>query len=135
MTIQAVITHVQAAIAASSATTVQFAPEYPTDNMISVVTSEAYATNIRFSGGADNKLTLFELHINIMYPRAALEDVMQAIAGIPLAVANIFRNDVSIGGHAETIGEEITCNLAARPIAGIDHVGWAFVIPDVKLHE
>jgi len=135
MTVQAVIEHVQAAIAASSGTKVKYAPNYPTDASISTVTSTCWGTRMRYYGGADNQYLLFDLHVRIMYPRAALEDVMQSIAGIPLAVADIIRADVTIGSHAQTCGEPITADLIAIPVDGIDHIGYDIVVPDVKLYE
>ncbi len=137
MTIQAVVTWAQAQIKATSAAKVNFAPDYATDTRLTVPSSIALADNIRFMGAGTSglKITLFDLHIDILIPRGILEDAMQWFNGVPLAVADIFRNDPTLGGTAKTFDGDVVAKLAAQKEGDIDIIGYTFTIPNIKLHE
>lgn len=135
MTIQAVVTWAQAQIKVTSAAKIMFAPDYPTDTNLTVPSSIALADNIRFQGGPQAKQILFDLHIDILIPRNVLEDAMQWFNGIPLAVADIFRNDPTCGGTAKTYDGDIIAKLAAQSTGGMDVIGYTITVPNIKLHE
>jgi hypothetical protein len=135
MTIQTVVAWAQAQIKATAATKIMFAPDYPTDGNLSVPTSITLADNIRFQGGPQAKQILFDLHIDILIPRNALEDAMQWFAGVPLAVADLFRNDPTCGATAKTFDGDIVAKLVAQTSGGMDVIGYTITVPNIKLHE
>ena len=137
MTIQAVVTWAQAQIKATSAAKISFAPDYPTDTNLTVPSSIALADNIRFMGAGTSglKITLFDLHIDILIPHGILEDAMQWFNGVPLAVADIFRNDPTLGGNCKTYDGDVVAKLASSKEGGMDVIGYTITVPNIKLHE
>jgi hypothetical protein len=136
MSIQTVIAWTQTQLKATSAAKISFAPDYATDTVMVVPTAITIADNIRFQAMSSGLLiTLFDLHVDILIPRGLLEDAMQWLAGVPKAVADIFRNDPTFGATAKTYDGDITATLAAGQRGGIDMIGYTIVVPNVKLHE
>lgn len=132
MAIQDVITHAQAAVL-SAVSAVKYAPEYPTDKRISVPTSIAFATNIQIDTEGGFVLKFFDLRIEIMIARKDLADAMRVLTPIPEAVAAIFTADPTIGGHCQTYNGSISASLITDTVDGLLMIGYAIVIPRVKL--
>lgn len=135
MTIQAVVTHVQAAIL-TAATKIKSAPEYPSDLRLVDPTVVTFADNITFRLESSGfYLTFFDLKIDLMVPRGDLPQTMLFLAGVPKQIADIFRADPTIGNHALTYAGDVTATYATGTINGVDCVGYSFLVEQVKLNE
>jgi len=132
MAIQDVITHVQSVIP-TAITSIKYAPAYPTDKRIATPTCISFATNIRIDIEGGWTLKFFDLRIEILIPRKDLSDAMQVLVPIPEQVAGIFTADPTIGGTCQTYGGSITANLITDTVDGIQMIGYAIVVPNVKI--
>lgn len=135
MSIQDVITHSQAAIL-TAVTSIKGAPDYPTDLRLAQPTAISYADNIRFEvASAGVYHTFFDLKIDVMIPRGELSQGFKVLAPIIKPVADVFRTDPTIGGHAQSYAGDVTANFASGPVNGVDCIGYRFLVKEVKLNE
>jgi hypothetical protein len=138
MTIQAVITASQASIK-SAVSKIQDAPPYASAARINVPTSLAYADNITMTTEAGLDITYFDLHIDIIIPVGTLESSMVWLSDIPQAVGGVFRGASKAGTSATVMGTaaawagDITANFVRQAVGGVDCVGYAIVVQQVKL--
>ena len=133
MSDQDVVEHAQAAIL-TAVTGIMSAPNYPSDLRIIQPTVITFADRMRFRG-VDNRETFFDLHISLMIPRGELSQSMAFLSGIPKLIANIFRADPTIGGHAQTYDGDVTADRAEGKVNNVDCIGWNIVVEKVKLKE
>lgn len=133
MSVQDVVEHVQAAIL-SSVTKVQSAPSYASDMLATVPTATTLADNLRFLlNSSAFKQIIFDLRIDILIQRGDLQSAMYWLSDVPTSVADIFRGDPTIGGHASTYEGDVTATFEALTINGADYVGYQIVVPNVKI--
>ena len=135
MSIQDVVSHAQAAIL-TAATSIAAAPDYPSDLRLAQPTVISYADNLRFRNESVGlKHTFFDLKVDVMIPRGELSESLRFLAGIPKQIADVFRDDPTIGGHAQTYAGDITASYASGPVNGVECVGYKFLISQIKLNE
>jgi hypothetical protein len=135
MAIQDVVEHAQAAIL-TAVTALKAAPNYPSDLRIGEPTVIAYADNMAFRlESAAMYHTWFDLKVDMMIPRGDVTASFKWLAGVPALIANVFRADPTIGGHAQSYEGDITANFASGPINGVDCIGYRILIKRVKLSE
>lgn len=135
MSIQDVITHSQAAILAA-ATSIKSAPDYPSDLRLAQPTVISYADNLVFSAESAGVLhTFFDLKTDVMIPRGDITESFKFLAAIPKQIADVFRNDPTIGGHAQSYAGDVTASYASGPINGVDCIGYRFLVQKIKLNE
>jgi len=135
MSIQDVVTHAQAAIL-TAVTSIKSAPEYPSDLRLAQPTVISYADNIKFrceSIGVNH--TFFNLKVDVMIPRGDISQSLKFLAGIPKQIADIFRADPTIGGHAQSYAGDITADFASGLVNGVDCVGYKIIVNQIKLNE
>lgn len=132
MAIQDVITHVQGVLP-SSVTAIKYAPDYPTDKSLTVPTAITYADNITLEMQGGFTLTFFDLRVDVMIPRRALEDAMRFLAGIPETVFGVFSADPTLGGHCQTFGGEMSAKVVSYSINGVEMIGYSMVAGRVKI--
>jgi hypothetical protein len=135
MSIQDVVTHAQAAIL-TAATSLKAAPDYPTDVRLAQPTVISYADNLVFRAeSAGVYHTFFDLKIDVTVPRGDISQTARFLAGIPKQIADVFRADPTIGGHAQSYAGDVTATWAAGKVNDVDCVGYSFLIKQIKLNE
>jgi hypothetical protein len=115
---------------------VQRAPNYPDDLRLSVLTAITWADNVKYkliSGGF--KQTIFDMMIQIVTPRTLLAANWQLLASIRDPIADIFRDDMSMGGNCSTYDGDVVAKAINGDVDGVKCVGYLFTIPTVKLEN